>query len=769
MSLSSEVYVSVETSEMHLSLLPSPFGDCDGDPRAYIVANGSIVGSIQLRWGWSGERQVLRRAWIDCSPSVPDHLQLFLLSLAVTRGSVGALVRPFQQLFGMLSHWRNSRSQPGKLIDDTTFKCACERCGGHLEVSVESAGSVVECPHCHESTSLRPDDPAQGGSRFADQVATPQTHPELAAGLLGTSPEPGVSPTNPAGKSWLKTFLLSLFLGGLGIDRFYNGRTGLGIGKLLTGGACGLWSLIDVLLLLFKKYQDAQGNTLQPAKRSHMVTALSILGAVVLFNVILVGAAVQSLKSGLTGMESEFVAGYDNLDLSEPLDAPIEGWNERSTSAGDVSAAPSAVINHALSLDGRESWAELPTDVFGDLTEATVECWVKWDRFQNYSRAFDFVIGDRLVSAMNRGTNPDLWVETFVAGNRRSIQGTALLRLGQWTHLAVAVGPDQLAVYVNGRPLSQKFTEEPDAFRSADYTRQNLLGRSNARKAWADNEDLDGRLDEIRVWNGIRTPDEVKAGVNARLRGDEPNLIGRWSFDDPGNPGRVLSPGRHDAKLIGNATTVATAESEILGDFLLGCAETDYRNGNMKQARRLAQQAAAEPLPPPALAKARILLELIEPPVPIELSRFAGREIYLSDGAWSEAKVGWGRPVRNGFFLRDPLNPENPLFLELAGTIYQKGLYAHAPSRYAFRLNGEWTRFEAIAGLQTGAFPEIAGVFVLKGDGRELYRSQPLVASVAQPIHIDVEGVDLLELIVEPGQPSTKRCWTIWCDPRIHR
>lgn len=39
--------------------------------------------------------------------------------------------------------------------------------------------------------------------------------------------------------------LVSLFLGGLGIDRFMLGETGMGILKLLTGGCCGILALID--------------------------------------------------------------------------------------------------------------------------------------------------------------------------------------------------------------------------------------------------------------------------------------------------------------------------------------------------------------------------------------------------------------------------------------------------------------------------------------------------------------------------------------------
>ncbi len=39
--------------------------------------------------------------------------------------------------------------------------------------------------------------------------------------------------------------LISLFLGSLGIDRFMLGDTGLGILKLLTGGCCGILTIID--------------------------------------------------------------------------------------------------------------------------------------------------------------------------------------------------------------------------------------------------------------------------------------------------------------------------------------------------------------------------------------------------------------------------------------------------------------------------------------------------------------------------------------------
>jgi hypothetical protein len=63
-------------------------------------------------------------------------------------------------------------------------------------------------------------------------------------------------------KEWVTAIILSVVLGSLGIDRFYLGYTGLGIAKLLTLGGCGIWALVDLILIAMRNVPDAQGKPL---------------------------------------------------------------------------------------------------------------------------------------------------------------------------------------------------------------------------------------------------------------------------------------------------------------------------------------------------------------------------------------------------------------------------------------------------------------------------------------------------------------------------
>ena len=46
------------------------------------------------------------------------------------------------------------------------------------------------------------------------------------------------------------SIILSILVGVLGVDRFYIGDIGIGVGKLLTGGGCYIWALVDIFLIM---------------------------------------------------------------------------------------------------------------------------------------------------------------------------------------------------------------------------------------------------------------------------------------------------------------------------------------------------------------------------------------------------------------------------------------------------------------------------------------------------------------------------------------
>lgn len=61
-------------------------------------------------------------------------------------------------------------------------------------------------------------------------------------------------------KSKTTAIILSVLLGGLGIDRFYLGYTGMGILKLLTGGVFGIMYLYDIIMICTGKLTPADGS-----------------------------------------------------------------------------------------------------------------------------------------------------------------------------------------------------------------------------------------------------------------------------------------------------------------------------------------------------------------------------------------------------------------------------------------------------------------------------------------------------------------------------
>jgi len=72
----------------------------------------------------------------------------------------------------------------------------------------------------------------------------------------------GIGIIDDVSSNWLTLFLLSFFLGEFGVDRFYVGKIGTGILKLITLGGFGVWWLIDWIFVLLGKFTDKNGNVI---------------------------------------------------------------------------------------------------------------------------------------------------------------------------------------------------------------------------------------------------------------------------------------------------------------------------------------------------------------------------------------------------------------------------------------------------------------------------------------------------------------------------
>ncbi|MGO4103353.1 TM2 domain-containing protein [Leifsonia sp. YAF41] len=96
---------------------------------------------------------------------------------------------------------------------------------------------------------------------------------------------PGYAAQPVSQKSFVATWLLAMLLGTLGIDRFYLGKVGTGILKLITLGGFGIWALIDLIIVLAGATRDKQGLPLAGYAENKMVAlivtvALYVVGAV---------------------------------------------------------------------------------------------------------------------------------------------------------------------------------------------------------------------------------------------------------------------------------------------------------------------------------------------------------------------------------------------------------------------------------------------------------------------------------------------------------
>lgn len=113
----------------------------------------------------------------------------------------------------------------------------CAKCGTQID------DAAVICPQCGCPTE-----------NF-NQFQQAQSNVQQTVHVNVTAP---AAPTVSA-KSRTAALVLAIFLGGLGIHKFYLGRVGMGILYLCTGGLFGIGWLIDIITIAVGSARDGFG------------------------------------------------------------------------------------------------------------------------------------------------------------------------------------------------------------------------------------------------------------------------------------------------------------------------------------------------------------------------------------------------------------------------------------------------------------------------------------------------------------------------------
>ena len=234
-------------------------------------------------------------------------------------------------------------------------------------------------------------------------------------------------------------------------------------------------------------------------------------------------ALISETSKAITGL-TDNTTYYYRVSGKRSGSGILEYSNTKSLTT-TASSAP----EYALDFDGSNDYVDCGTINLSG-SAITLECWVNVDVFQAGSPYISQLIGTESAgnSAFLRLGDADI-----TAGNKIEfalqigagvVQLTSIstLETGRWYHIAGVYDGSNMKIYIDG-------AEDASVAQSGSFT-------SNSDFYIASNDGsgryLDGRVDEVRVWNDARTPTEIQNNMCSRLAGTEDNLLAYYRFDN---------------------------------------------------------------------------------------------------------------------------------------------------------------------------------------------------------------------------------------------
>ncbi len=193
-----------------------------------------------------------------------------------------------------------------------------------------------------------------------------------------------------------------------------------------------------------------------------------------------------------------------------------------------VNSGAFAGPRNALSFDGTDDYVSINDNASLHLSNTiTIEAWVNPSnlngRFPIYStRIIDEAGAYQLeIGTGNGGTN-----RVAVSGKGTWVAETNdnAISTGVWTHIVytrTGTGSGTSKIYVNG--VEQSLISDAD-YTFVDNNSIKCIGNGNIGH-------FAGQIDEVRIWNDVRTQAEIAGNMCMTLKGNETGLVGYWRFD----------------------------------------------------------------------------------------------------------------------------------------------------------------------------------------------------------------------------------------------
>lgn len=184
------------------------------------------------------------------------------------------------------------------------------------------------------------------------------------------------------------------------------------------------------------------------------------------------------------------------------------------------------IAGYAIEFDGVDDFVQSAAPVGLPLGSAsrTMEVWFRTDKDLSSSTESGIVHygTDTVASKFGLITSSNAPGKLYFWANTIDLAGVTTLLTDTWYHAAVTYDGTTINLYLNGL-LESTRTGALSTVIDADGL---TVGRRSVVSLW------DGQIDEVRIWNMVRTQTEIQADMNHPLSGNEAGLMTYLRFDE---------------------------------------------------------------------------------------------------------------------------------------------------------------------------------------------------------------------------------------------